>query len=112
MYLEDVPDPLTRRALEAASVVRRMTQPLLGAMLPESPAQDAFDRLLTLPFIDFGGDGAFLHDAVREPISSFLRASDPSRHREYRRRRGDACAARSATRRPPSSGATRPTCCT
>jgi hypothetical protein len=85
MYLEDVPDPLTRRALEAASVIRRVTQPLLGAMLPESASHDAFDRLLTLPFIDFGSDGVLLHDAVREPISSFLRATDPSRHRDYRR---------------------------
>jgi hypothetical protein len=85
MYLEDVPDPLTRRALEAASVVRRVTHPLLGAMVPDAPAQDAFDRLLTLPFIDLGSDGLFLHDAVREPISSFLRATDPSRHRDYRK---------------------------
>ena len=85
IYLEDVPDPLTRRALEAASVIRRVTQPLLGAMLPESASQDAFDRLLTLPFIDVGSDGVLLHDAVREPISSFLRSTDPSRHRDYRR---------------------------
>jgi hypothetical protein len=85
MYLQDVPDPLTRRALEAASVIRRVTQPLLDAMLPESASHDAFDRLLTLPFIDFGSDGVLLHDAVREPISSFLRSADPSRHRDYRR---------------------------
>ncbi len=85
MYLEDVPDPLTRRALEAASVVRRVTHPLLAAMLPDSPTQDAFDRLLTLPFSDLGSDGLFLHDAVREPISSFLCATDPSRHRDYRK---------------------------
>jgi Transcriptional regulatory protein, C terminal/AAA ATPase domain len=81
MYLEDVPDPLTRRALEAASVVRRVTQPLLGAMLA---GEDAFDRLLTLPFVDVGSDGVLLHDAVREPISSFLRSTDPGRHRDYR----------------------------
>jgi Transcriptional regulatory protein, C terminal/AAA ATPase domain len=85
MYLEDVPDPLTRRALEAASVIRRVTQPLLDAMLAEAASQDAFDRLLTLPFVDLGSDGVLLHDAVREPISSFLRSTDPSRHRDYRR---------------------------
>jgi hypothetical protein len=81
IYLEDVPDPLTRRALEAASVIRRVTKPLLGAMLP---GEDAFDRLLTLPFVDVGSDGVLLHDAVREPISSFLRSTDPGRHRDYR----------------------------
>lgn len=30
LYLEDVPDPGVRRTLEAASVVRRVTEPLLG----------------------------------------------------------------------------------
>jgi len=85
VYLEDAPDPLTRRALEAAAVVRRVTRPLLGAMLAEADAEGAFDRLLGLPFTDCGSDGVFLHDAVRESISTFLRATDPSRHREYRR---------------------------
>lgn len=85
MYLEDVPDPVTRRALEATSVVRRETQPLLGAMLPDVAPQDAFDRLVTLPFTDVRSDGLFVHDSVRDSIASFLRASDPSRHREYRR---------------------------
>ncbi len=33
LYLEDVDDPLARRALEASSVVRRTTEPLLDAML-------------------------------------------------------------------------------
>jgi hypothetical protein len=32
IYLQDAPDPLTRRALGAAAVVRRVTRPLLGAM--------------------------------------------------------------------------------
>ena len=85
IYLEDVPDPATRQALEAASVVRRMTQPLLAAMLPEAEPQDAFDRLLTLPFTEFGSDGVFVHDAVRDSISSYLRSIDPGRHRDLRR---------------------------
>ena len=85
IYLEDAPDPLTRRALEAAAVVRRVTRPLLGAMLAETDVDAGFDRLLGLPFTDCGSDGVFVHDAVRESISSFLRATDPSRHRELRR---------------------------
>jgi hypothetical protein len=85
IYLEDVRDPLTRRALEAASVVRRVTQPLLAATLPEPVPQEALDRLLALPFTDVGSDGVFVHDAVRESMSSYLRSIDPSRHRELRR---------------------------
>ena len=33
LFCEDVTDPSTRRALEAASVARRVTDPLLTAML-------------------------------------------------------------------------------
>jgi hypothetical protein len=85
MYLEGAPDQLTRRAIEAASVVRRVTEPLLGVMLPYSTPRDAFGRLLSLPFTDVVSDGVFVHDAVRDSISSFLSSTDPSRHRDYRR---------------------------
>ncbi len=85
LYLEDVDDPLTRRALEAASVVRRTTEPLLGAMLEgESPAE-ALERILHLPFVEAGRDGLIVHEAVREAIGGFLRSANPVRHRAYRR---------------------------
>ena len=85
LYLEEVDDPLTRRALEAASVVRRSTEPLLGAMLEgEDPAQ-ALERLLHLPFVDAGRDGVIVHEAVRDAIGGFLRSANPVRHRAYRR---------------------------
>jgi len=85
LYLEDVQDLETRRALEAASVVRRATEPLLAAMLAGVDAADAMGRLLDLPFVDAGRDGLVLHDAVRQSIEGFLRATNPVRHREYRR---------------------------
>ena len=56
LYL-DVLDPMTRRALDAAAVVRRPTMSLLAAMLPEAAPQDAFDRLLALPFVEVSDDG-------------------------------------------------------
>ena len=46
LYLSDVDDPLTRRALEAASVVRRTTEPLLEAMLDDAPGEVLGRRLL------------------------------------------------------------------
>ena len=85
LYLEDVEDPATRRALEAASVVRRATEPLLAAMLAGEDASDAMRRLLDLPFVDAGRDGVVLHDAVRQSIEGFVRGTNPVRHREYRR---------------------------
>ena len=81
LYLEDVDDPLARRALEASSVVRRTTEPLLGAMLEGDDADDALQRLLQLPFVEAGRDGLVVHEAVRSAIGGFseARIGPPSR---------------------------------
>ena len=85
LYLSDVDDPVTRRALDAASVVRRVTISLLKAMLPDAAPQDVFERLRALPFVDNEHDGLRLHDLVQQAIATSLRASDPQRYQEYRR---------------------------
>jgi hypothetical protein len=88
LYLADVRDPLTRTALDAASVVRRTTQSLLRAMMSEKmsdKAAVAFEQLRALPFIEAEPDGLRLHDLVHQTISSSLRAADPNRYHEYRR---------------------------
>jgi hypothetical protein len=77
-------DKKTRLALDAASVVRRVTLSLLAAMLPETAPQDAVERLRSLPFVELGDDGLVLHDTVRESIAAMLRSSDPARSRRYR----------------------------
>ena len=86
LYLDEVSDPLTRRALEAASVVRRITVPLLAAMLPDMAPVDAFERLRALPFVETVRDGLILHEAVQQAIAASLSAAEPDRYREYRRR--------------------------
>ena len=83
LYL-DALDPVTRLALDAASVVRRPTLSLLAAMLPDTAPQDAFDRLRTLPFVELSHEGLVIHDTVREAVAALLRASDPDRSRRYR----------------------------
>lgn len=77
-------DAKTRLALDAASIVRRSTLSLLGAMLPDTAPQDAFDCLATMPFVELGDDGLVLHDTVREAIAALLRSSDPARSKRYR----------------------------
>src|SRR4029079_2121995 len=77
-------DPLTRRALDAASVVRRPTLSLMGAMLPDAAPQDAFERLRGVPCVEVSSDGLVIHDTVREVVAAYLRASDPERSRRYR----------------------------
>ena len=97
LFLADVEDPLTRQALDAASVVRRTTQPLLRAMLPDAAPQDVFERLRALPFVETSRDGLVLHEAVRQAGAAALRAADPGRYREYRRAAWRALRADAAT---------------
>jgi len=85
MYLADVEEPLTRSALQAGSVVRRITQSLLRAMLPDAAPQDAFERLGALPFVESTRDGLHVHDAVQEAVSGNLRAGNPMLYRDLRR---------------------------
>jgi len=84
-YLADVDDPVAREALDAAAVTRRMTLPLLRAMLPTAAPQNAFERLRSLPFVETGRDGLIVHEAVKQAIATSLKTSDPSRYRALRR---------------------------
>jgi hypothetical protein len=86
VYLAEVSDSLTRRALQAASVTRRLTVPLLGAMLPDIAPADGFERLRALPFVETARDGLIIHEAVQQAIAASLSGADPDRYREYRRR--------------------------
>ncbi len=83
LYLDGL-DPSTRRAVDAASVVRRPTLSLLAAMLPDVAPADAFERLHGLPFVELGADGLMVHDTVRDAVAAYLRASDPDHWRGYR----------------------------
>ena len=74
----------TRRALEAACVVRRTTLSLLGAMLPQHPPAESFEALRRLPFVEMGSEGLVIHDTVREVTAALLRAADPVAHRRHR----------------------------
>ncbi|MFQ5525229.1 MAG: protein kinase [Thermoanaerobaculia bacterium] len=85
LFLRDVENPVLRKALEAASVARRITQSLLGAMLPEVEPSRTYDEMQALPFVEETRDGLRIQDAVRESIEMAITASDPSRYREYRR---------------------------
>ncbi|HET8758084.1 MAG TPA: winged helix-turn-helix domain-containing protein [Solirubrobacteraceae bacterium] len=88
VYLDGLDAP-TRRALDAASLLRRTTLTLLAAMLGGGDAADAFERLRRLPFVALGADGLLVHDTVREATAALLRAADPQ---EYWRLRAAAWA--------------------
>jgi hypothetical protein len=84
LYIDGL-DPMTRRALDAAAVVRRTTLTLLEAMLPDEDPAELFAALRSLPFAELGTEGLIVHDTVRAATSALLQASDPSRHRAHRR---------------------------
>ena len=85
LYLAEIEDAGVRQALEAASVVRRVTEPLLASMLERSDVGEIMLNLLSLPFVDARRDGLVVHEAVRDAVAEFLRGTNPSRYRRYQR---------------------------
>lgn len=85
-FLEDIADEPLREAVRASCAVRRVTRPLLAAMLADHDGQagSTLDRLAELPFFERARDGLLLHDAVREALAAELQAIDPERLRRYR----------------------------
>jgi len=83
LYLDRL-DARTRRLLDAAGVVRRVTASLLEAMLPDVDVDEGLERLASLPFVEEGADGLRLHETVQSAIAARLRSRDPQRHRDYR----------------------------
>lgn len=84
-FVQRVPSPAHRAALEASALVRVMTEPLLSAMLSASEVQDAaddsahelFDWLRGLSFVESGPKGIFLHDLAREALGADVRWRNP-----------------------------------
>lgn len=84
-FIDALPNSL-RDAVEAASVVRRVTRPMLVAMLGES-CDDALVRELSeLSFVDRTPDGLTLDETVRYAVASRLTALDPARRRSLRQK--------------------------
>ncbi len=84
LFLEDA-DSGTKQVVQAACLVRTATAPLLAAMLPHLPADEALDRLRALPFVSVGPHGLLVHEAVRGPVTAALKSRDPARYQAYRR---------------------------
>jgi hypothetical protein len=79
-FVEQLPDARHRAALEAATVVRSLTQPLLAATLGEPDVEDLFNWLAERSFIETNDDGLFPHDLARDVLTYELRWRDPDRH--------------------------------
>jgi hypothetical protein len=73
-------------ALAVAAIARITTVDLLRAVLPDSDAERAYERLESLTFTEPLGDGLTIHELVRKALRADFRHGDPDRERELRRR--------------------------
>jgi len=78
-FMQDVPSPDHRAALEACSQVRLLNEALLGAMLELDDPHSVFEWLRTLSFIDAERRGLFPHDLAREALAADLHWRNPLR---------------------------------
>lgn len=85
VFLAGLP-PAIAEAAEAGATVRRITHPVLDALLDGHADQELLEGLRDLPFVEAKVEGLAFHDLVRDTISADLARRDPERHREYRRR--------------------------
>ncbi len=81
-FIEHVPSPVHRAALEAASLVRIMTEPLLAAMIEAPNSHEIFAWLRTLSFVTVERRGLFPHDLARDALCLELRWRNPERYAE------------------------------
>ena len=104
VLLDDL-DASTKRLVDAACVLRRITQPLLAAVLDDrdGSADDAMDdtvdsatawrTIRELPFVRVRPNGLEMQPVIQEVVATSLELRDPGRTRALRRRAGRAALA-------------------
>ena len=85
LYLDEVPDTELREALDAASVVRRVTKPMLASLVPEANTDEMYQRLSALSFVETRRDGLAIAESVGRLIAEQLQAADVDRYRGYQK---------------------------
>jgi DNA-binding CsgD family transcriptional regulator len=76
----------TLATLEAGATSRRVTEPILRALLDRDDVRREYDDLRRLPFVERAPDGLRLHDVVHEAVMADLAERDPETDALYRRR--------------------------
>ncbi len=85
-FTRDIGEPLQRRALEAACVVRVVTEPTLRALLQIDDSYALFRWLRELSFFETVHDGLRPHENVRRAVVADLRFRDPDWYEQLRER--------------------------
>jgi hypothetical protein len=81
-FLEGVPSPRHRLALECVAHARRTTAGLLRSVFGTREGEELFSWLRGLSFMEYGPYGLFPHDLARDVIDADLRWRDPAAYRE------------------------------
>jgi len=85
-FVQKVPGPAHRAALEVCALVRLTTESLLAEMLTLPDAHELFEWLNSLSFIEIGPEGIFPHDLAREALVTDLRWRNPEWYAQLHRR--------------------------
>ena len=80
-FVDQVPGPRHRAALEAAAHLRVTTEELLADTLGGDDVPALFDWLRGLPFVERGPHGLYPHDLAREVLNADLRWRNPDGYR-------------------------------
>jgi hypothetical protein len=76
-FVQRVPGPAHRVALEACALVRMTTEALLAEMVGVEDARALFDWLRGVSFVEAGPFGLFPHDLARDALAADLRWRNP-----------------------------------
>jgi hypothetical protein len=94
--LDEAPDERSRQALYAAGISRRLSEPMLAALLGIRDAHAAFEWLAGLSFMRSGRGGLWPHELVGDALRIELERREPRLHRALIRRAADYLGARFA----------------
>jgi hypothetical protein len=93
-FVQQVPGPAHRTALESCALVRYTTETLLSHMVTLPDVHELFEWLRGLTFIESGALGLFPHDVAREALVADLRWRNPDWYAELHHRARNYYAAR------------------
>lgn len=85
-FVQKVPSPAHRTALEACALFHLTTEALLAEILQVANGRELFDWLRSLSFIQYGKEGLFPHDLVRDVLCADLQWRNPDWYAELHHR--------------------------
>ncbi|MEZ4632961.1 MAG: ATP-binding protein [Deinococcales bacterium] len=80
-FLQQIPSPKHREALEVSALVHQLHEALLAEALALEEVHEYFEWLRGLSFIELGPQGIFPQDIAREALEADLRWRNPDRHK-------------------------------